>query len=66
MQGLVGAAPGVVTGETDMFPSERSDMTNQVVGHALTFSSQGVEGGPKILRVPQDDGCDQEIEPEAR
>ena len=60
---LVRAAPGVVTGEADVFPSERGEVTSQLLWYALTFSTQRVEGVLEILRVPQDDCRDQEVQP---
>jgi hypothetical protein len=60
---LIGGAPGVVAGEIDVFPAKRGDMPEQVVRYALTVCPQGVWGGLQIRRVPQNDGCDQEVEP---
>jgi hypothetical protein len=38
-------------------------MPEQVVGYPLTVCPQGVEGGLEIPRIPQNYGCDQEVEP---
>ena len=59
---LVRPAPGVVAGEADVFPSERGEVTNQFIWYALTFSTQRVDGVLQILRVPQDDCRDQEVQ----
>ena len=51
---LVRAAPGVVTGEADVFPSERGEVTSQLLWYALTVSTQRVEEGSRDYRDFED------------
>jgi hypothetical protein len=58
---LVWVIPGIVTGKTDVFPSKRGHVAEQVVRHGPTCGPQGLDGGLEIAGVPQDDCRNQKV-----
>jgi len=60
---LIHRAPNVVAGQADVLPAERSDVTEQVLVDRPTVSPQLAIGGLQISGVPEDYGCDEQVEP---
>lgn len=56
-------APPVVSGEADVVPAQRPDMSEQFVWHVDAAASKRFGGGSQIDSVPEDDGGDDEVAP---
>ena len=54
-------APDVVAGQVDVLPTERRQVSQQMVGHILG-PSKGCDGALEVSRVPQDDCGDEQVE----
>src|SRR5215210_473387 len=57
----LGRRPDIVTGEIDVLPSERREVSEKVVGNVLGLAHCS-DRAAQIAGVPQDDGRDEEIE----
>ena len=54
--------PNIVPIEGDMLPTERRDMSEQIVTDQFSIGPQFGNGVAEIDRIPEDDGGDDEIE----
>ena len=61
VEGYVGVAPVIVTGQTDVVPTQRRNMLQEIVGNSGARASQMIRGAPKIHCVPVNDRCRDEI-----
>jgi hypothetical protein len=52
--------PDVISGQVDVLPAERGQMSQQII-RDIFFLAQGGDGAFQIPRVPQNDGSDEKI-----
>ena len=55
--------PDVIPGQVDVFPAQRRQVGDQVVGDHLSTLAQRLDGAFEVDRVPEHDRRDDEIQP---
>ena len=55
------SSPYVIAGQVHMLPTQRGEVSQQVVGDVLRLTQRG-DGALEVSRVPEDDRGDEEVE----
>jgi hypothetical protein len=59
------SGPDVISGQIDVLPAERGEVSQQMVRDILNLA-QGGDGAFQVTRVPQDNGGNEQIEDRRR